>query len=91
MPLQPEKVLKELADATEEAKKTLQEVHQARKELLEVQKKERNRISSLLVDEISAQVGSLKESAYKEMIEKANDILERLEEDWRKKLGLNDA
>lgn len=89
MPLQPERILKDLSEATEEAKKTIQELHQARKEILDIQKKERNRISSLLVEEIESQVGTLKESAYKEMIEKANGILERLEEDWRNKLGLN--
>lgn len=89
MPIQPDKILKDIAEATDEAKKTIQELHQARKELIDVQKKERNRISNLLVDEISTQVGKLSEEAYKEMIEKANEILERLEKDWREKLGLD--
>lgn len=89
MPILPDKMLKDLAEANAEAKATVQELHQARKELIDVQKKERNRVTNLLTEEVSAQVRILADKAYQEMIEKANDILERIEKDWREKLGLD--
>lgn len=67
MPIEPEKILKQLVAATEEAKATIRELHEARATALDVDKKQRERITQLIVEEVTKQVGALADEAREEL------------------------
>lgn len=89
MPLTAEDVLKKLTIATEEARATIREVHEARSAALDVVKKQRQQIADTIVKEIADQVEQLGTAAYAEMRARIDQVITRIETDWRAKLGLD--
>lgn len=91
MPLAPEDVLKDLVAATEQAKTTIREAHEARAALLDVVKENRQKILTAIVSEVQEQVRELADEASSDLRTRAGGVIARLEADWRAKLGLDPA
>lgn len=84
-----EKMLVDVSKAATELKSTISEAHQARKELLDAQKKHRNQITELIVKEVTAQVGEIAGEARAEMKAKIGDTIDQITADWRRQLRLD--
>jgi hypothetical protein len=85
----PDEVLKNLLEATDEARKTIADLHTARRDLLEVQKRQERRITDLLIAEVDNAVKALRTEARDEMRSSAKAIIDKLAADWRERLGLS--
>lgn len=86
MPIEPEKILKQLVDATVEAKQTIRELHEARATALDVDKKHRERITQLIVEEVTKQVGALADEAREELHAGVSKIIGDLAGDLKRRL-----
>lgn len=88
MAVLPEEMLKKLVAATAEAKETIRELHEARAVALDVDRKQRERITQAIVTEVERQVGELADEARTEMRETISNVIKGFSELWREKLGL---
>jgi hypothetical protein len=88
MPLQPEEVLNQLIRARDEARETIRELHEARSAALDVDKKQRERITQLIVTEVERQVGVLAADARAQMQGRMGAVINDIEELWRAALHL---
>lgn len=86
MPRPPEDVLKDLVAATDEAKATIRELHSARATALDVDKKHRERITQLIVEEVTKQVEQLAVDAHEELRAGVAKIIGDLTSDLQRKL-----
>lgn len=84
----PEEILKDLLAATEEAKNTIRELHEARASLMDVDKKMKDRITKLIREEVTNQVGEISVEATKEMQAAFDHIADSTSLAIKEKLGI---
>ena len=88
MPRSSEEVLQDLVNATLEAKNTIRELHEARSAAMDVIKKQRGQIVEAIAAEVKAQVSEVINEAHELVLSSAGEMIDRIEKDWREKLGL---
>lgn len=82
MPVAPEEVLGKLAAAVEEAREVLRELHATGKG-------QREAIRNQIKAEVKKATSEVRREVQAQMTQEAKQVVERLEQDWRKKLGLD--
>ena len=90
MPITPEETLQKILDATQEARVTVQELHEQRAALLDVLKSQRQRIDRDIQDEVERTVEVLRQEATRAMKAGVEWVINELRDDWRQKLGLSE-
>lgn len=88
MPVTTEEMLKKLTDAIEEAHASIRVLHEARAAANDVIKSNQKKIADLLIQEVEAHVKMLYKDSQLSMTMAVEQVIKRLETDWRKKLGL---
>lgn len=89
MPLQSEEVLRQLVEATREAKATIVELHSARAAALDVIKAQKRAVVDAITAAVEEHVGALRDEAKTKMVAGADEIILALERDWRAALHLD--
>lgn len=84
-----EELLRKLVEATHEAKTATQEAHVIHRDLRKLVKDSLRDIRQEIETEVTRQVLLLQEAAATAMQAGADDMLLRIDADWRKKLGLD--
>lgn len=80
--------LKKVLQAKKEVDETLRELHSERKATRELIKQNRKAVDDAIQQEVRTQIGRIAEDISTAMVNEAVLVMERLERDWREKLGL---
>lgn len=87
-PTEIEQLLAKMVEARDELRETIGQAHAARKDLLHTIKTEIDTLRQIITDEVHSAVGALGEVAAEEMATSITKVINRIEADWRDKLGL---
>ena len=85
----PEDVLKDLVAAVDEAKVTLRELHEARRDLAELQRRERDQVHGLIHNAVQDAIAAIQREASEAMNDRATRVIEQIARDWRLLLGID--
>ncbi len=83
-----EGLLRKLVEATHEAKAATTEAHVIHRDLKRLVKDSLREVREMIDAEVTRQVGELEAAAATQMRDGADEMLLRIDADWRKKLGL---
>jgi len=89
MPAAPEETLRKLTATILEAKDAVRELHEARAAAQDVIKSHRKVIADAIHAEVDTVVTIIGNEARNRMIREIENVIGRLERDWREKLGLS--
>lgn len=84
-----EELLRKLVEATHEAKTATTEAHVVHRDLRKLVKDSLRDVKEMITAEVTRQVGELESAAVVQMRDGADEMLLRIDADWRKKLGLD--
>ena len=70
--------LKELLEISQESKKLLQQMHQARKDLLQLDKDLKHRIESLITSEVNRQISEIRNETREKLDSAVDEIIQNV-------------